>query len=124
MQTSTSPQAAANQAAAGPVAVAGQALTRAAHAFEALEDTWVTVFGFNQADMPLVIREFSRAGDILQFGTFGDGAGVNWVHMQFSVSFLAPLWHYELQSRVCATCRHKACLQPAVSLPGTNSMTT
>lgn len=37
------------------------------------EDTWVTVFGFGTNDLPLVIREFSKAGDILQVGGVADG---------------------------------------------------
>lgn len=35
------------------------------------EDTWVTVFGFGPNDLPLVMREFSKAGDILQVGWEG-----------------------------------------------------
>jgi hypothetical protein len=57
MQVSTSPYAAA---------ATGQELVRAVRAVEGLEDTWVTVFGFAQADLPLVIREFSKAGNIQQ----------------------------------------------------------
>ena len=57
MQLSTSPYAV-------PARVPAAA---AAHASGALrDDTWVTVFGFSQADLPLVIREFSKAGDITQ----------------------------------------------------------
>ena len=68
MQVSTSPNAAAARAGAAPAAAPGQELARAAHAFEALDETWVTVFGFSQADLPLIIREFSKAGDIQQAG--------------------------------------------------------
>lgn len=131
MQVSTSPYAVAARAAGMPAAAVGQELARAAHAFEALDETWVTVFGFCQADLPLVIREFSKAGDIqqasrclggvgytragiveqrlgpagmhsqvqcssfcvtklvfcfgLQFGTFGEGAAVNWIHIEYRV---------------------------------------
>ncbi|KAI3435617.1 hypothetical protein D9Q98_001678 [Chlorella vulgaris] len=74
MQVSTSPYAAA---------ATGQELVRAVRAVEGLEDTWVTVFGFAQADLPLVIREFSKAGNIQQFGTFGEAAHVNWVHIEY-----------------------------------------
>lgn len=83
MQVSTSPYAVAARAAGMPAAAVGQELARAAHAFEALDETWVTVFGFCQADLPLVIREFSKAGDIQQFGTFGEGAAVNWIHIEY-----------------------------------------
>lgn len=37
-----------------------------------------------QADLPLVLKEFGRYGDIVQFGTFGDVPGANWVHVQVS----------------------------------------
>ena len=63
---STSPYGAAR--AAAPGGAAGRGLARAPHAFEQFEDTWVTVFGFSQSDLPLVIREFSKAGDIQQVG--------------------------------------------------------
>lgn len=35
------------------------------------EDVWVTVFGFTSADVNLVLQEFSKCGDVLQWGTFG-----------------------------------------------------
>lgn len=46
---------------------------------------WVTVFGFNQSDAALVVGEFSKCGDIVDFGTFNDGPGVNWMHIKYSV---------------------------------------
>lgn len=81
MQMSTSPYA---RAAAAPSAAAagGRDVARAGGS-EGYEDTWVTVFGFGPSDMPLVIREFSKAGDIQQFGTFGEASQVNWVHLQY-----------------------------------------
>jgi nuclear pore complex protein Nup53 len=85
MQVSTSPYAVAATARTTPGAAAGQELTRAAMALEALDDTWVTVFGFGPDDLPLVIREFSKAGDIQQFGTLGEPSHVNWVHIQYQV---------------------------------------
>ena len=44
-----------------------------------LQDTWVTVFGFGPSDLPLVIREFSKAGDIAQVGARGRVARI-WRH--------------------------------------------
>lgn len=55
------------------------------------DDTWVTIFGFAPGDLPAVLREFQRCGDILQWGTFGCGGGpgaggapANFVHVQFA----------------------------------------
>jgi len=76
MQVSTSPYgaraaAAAPAAAAATVAPAGRELAaRPAAAAGEVEEgsTWVTVFGFSPSDLPLVIREFSKAGHIQQVG--------------------------------------------------------
>lgn len=46
------------------------------------EDTWVTVYGFSPDDLPLVLREFQRCGDILQWGTFG-ATNSNFIHIQY-----------------------------------------
>jgi hypothetical protein len=73
---STSPYGAAR--AAAPAGTAGREVARASHAFDQFEDTWVTVFGFSQSDLPLVIREFSKAGDIQQVGGGRDGGGGGW----------------------------------------------
>lgn len=70
------PQAAA---AARDYAASGRALRE-------YESTWVTVFGFSQGDVPLVLREFGKCGDIVQFGTFEDGPHVNWLHINYAVS--------------------------------------
>lgn len=68
---STSPYGAAAHAAAAPGAAAARDLARAAHALGDLEEPWVTVFGFGPADLPLIIREFSKAGDIVQVCVHG-----------------------------------------------------
>ena len=68
------------------VSVAGKALRD-------YEATWVTVYGFGQADVPLVLREFGRCGDILRYGTFDDGPQVNWMHIKFAVSESEPRRH-------------------------------
>jgi nuclear pore complex protein Nup53 len=47
------------------------------------EDTWVTVFGFAPDDLPLVLQEFQRCGDILQWGTFGASPQSNFMHLQY-----------------------------------------
>lgn len=75
MQLSTSPYAsAAARASAAPGASHDPA--RAARGHEALKDSWVTVFGFGPSDLPLVIREFSKAGDIAQVGGLAGWAGL------------------------------------------------
>ncbi|KAG2485223.1 hypothetical protein HYH03_016009 [Edaphochlamys debaryana] len=45
------------------------------------EDVWVTIFGFGQADVPLVLSEFHRCGDIISWG-FGEPAS-NFIHVRF-----------------------------------------
>ncbi|PRW18392.1 nuclear pore complex NUP35-like [Chlorella sorokiniana] len=104
MQVSTSPYAAARAAAAAPAAAAGRDLARAAHALEQYEDTWVTVFGFGPSDLPLVIREFSKAGDIAQFGTFGESASVNWIHIQYQNKHAAQRALLHNGEQLSATC--------------------
>ncbi|KAG2430575.1 hypothetical protein HXX76_010093 [Chlamydomonas incerta] len=47
----------------------------------AYEDDWVTIFGFGQQDVPLVLREFHRCGDILAWG-FGE-TGANFMHVRY-----------------------------------------
>jgi hypothetical protein len=57
---------------------------------------WVTVFGFNQSDAALVIGEFSKCGEIVDFGTFNDGPGVNWMHIKYSVRFKVKIDSFSL----------------------------
>jgi hypothetical protein len=57
---------------------------QAAKSIERYEDTWITVFGIAQSDIPLVLREFSKCGDIHEFGTFGESSTVNWLHINFA----------------------------------------
>jgi hypothetical protein len=66
-------------AAAGDYAAAGRALRD-------YDSTWVTVFGFASADVPAVLSEFGKCGDIEGFGTYEDGPHVNWLHIKFAVS--------------------------------------
>lgn len=53
------------------------------------EDTWVTVFGFSTDDLALVLREFQRCGDILQWGTFGASTQSNFIHIQYQTKYAA-----------------------------------
>jgi nuclear pore complex protein Nup53 len=53
----------------------------------ALGDTWVTVYGFPPEDLAAVLREFQACGDVLQWGTFGAGAGANFVHIQYQTRY-------------------------------------
>ena len=53
--------------------------------WQGTEDNWVTVFGFQPGDTPAVLREFSKCGDIIHFGSGREDA-VNWVHIHFAVS--------------------------------------
>ncbi|KAH7618893.1 hypothetical protein Ndes2526B_g05833 [Nannochloris sp. 'desiccata'] len=64
-------------AVAGDYAAAGRALRE-------YESTWVTVYGFSQADVPLVLREFGKCGDIVHFGSFEGGPHCNWLHINYA----------------------------------------
>lgn len=60
-------------------AVAGEVLS------DAEAEHWVTVYGFTRDEKSLVLREFQRDGDIVNFGTFSDvGASSNWLHVRFA----------------------------------------
>jgi len=52
-----------------------------------LQDTWVTVFGFDQAELPLVLREFQKCGDVVRFDNFAQGSSVNWIHLQYQTKY-------------------------------------
>ncbi|EFJ49707.1 hypothetical protein VOLCADRAFT_59188, partial [Volvox carteri f. nagariensis] len=45
------------------------------------DDVWVTVFGFTQQDVPLVLRELHNCGDIISWG-FGEREA-NFIHVQY-----------------------------------------
>ncbi|PSC73480.1 Nucleoporin NUP53 [Micractinium conductrix] len=102
MQMSTSPYGAA-AARATPAAPSGRELSRPAGG-EGYDDVWVTVFGFGPSDLPLVIREFSKAGDIVQFGTFGEAAQVNWVHLQYQNKHAAQRALLRNSDQLSASC--------------------
>lgn len=35
------------------------------------DDTWVTVYGFSQSDVPVILKEFTKCGDVIQVRTAG-----------------------------------------------------
>lgn len=47
-------------------------------------DVWVTVFGFQPSQLPIILRDFAKCGDIVQYGN-GREDNANWVHIKFSV---------------------------------------
>ena len=48
----------------------------------------MTVFGFQPGDTHAVLREFTKCGDVVHFGSGRDDA-VNWVHIHYSVRIIA-----------------------------------
>ena len=52
---------------------------------EAEAEHWVTVYGFTKDDKSIILREFQRDGDIVNFGSFDEsGRSVNWLHVRFA----------------------------------------
>lgn len=80
--TGSSPMGAAAPFVEQPVAQAGPGSLVRPEQHTQSEDTWVTVYGFMPDDLPLVLKEFQRCGDILQWGTFGSGQ-TNFIHIQY-----------------------------------------
>eukprot|EP00798_Chlamydomonas_sp_ICE-L_P025540 gene25540-11184_t len=64
------------------------AISQLSNQFTSYDDVWVTVFGFTQQDVPLILREFSTCGDILQWGTFGQPSA-NYLHLQLQNKYAA-----------------------------------
>eukprot|EP00899_Mesostigma_viride_P011693 jgi/Mesvir1/20524/Mv12402-RA.1 len=50
---------------------------------DAVEDRWVTVYGFNPEDAELVLREMRKCGDVCMVDTFSSGR-TNYVHLMFA----------------------------------------
>ncbi|KAK9917004.1 hypothetical protein WJX75_009884 [Coccomyxa subellipsoidea] len=46
-------------------------------------DVWVTVFGFQPSQLPLIMQDFAKCGDIVQFGN-GREENANWVHIKYA----------------------------------------
>lgn len=61
------------------------AFTASAALNDAEAEHWVTVYGFSKDEKSIVLREFQRDGDIVNFGSFDEsGRGVNWLHVRFA----------------------------------------
>lgn len=71
---------------------------------EDYEHTWVTVYGFNQNDLPLVLKEFSKCGDIVDFGHGNDGPYVNWTHICFDTKYAAQRALLRSGQQLSSTC--------------------
>lgn len=67
----------------------GDAFHMPSNRVEDYEHTWVTVYGFHQNDLSLVLKEFSKCGDIVDFGHGNDGPYVNWTHICFDTKYAA-----------------------------------
>jgi len=52
---------------------------------DAEAEHWVTVYGFSKDDKSIILQEFQRDGDIVNFGSFHEsGRPVNWLHVRFA----------------------------------------
>ena len=87
------------------------------------EETWVTVFGFQPSELHVVLREFSKCGDMVQFGS-GRQDAVNWVHIHYSVpprALSCPLLPHRPGSCMLPSAgsqQHAAQAAPPSMLPG------
>jgi hypothetical protein len=56
----------------------------------AMQDAWVTVFGFPPGELTAVLSAFQRDGDVMTHDSFSEGSdgsnseSVNWVHVRFA----------------------------------------
>lgn len=71
---------------------------------EDYEHTWVTVYGFHQNDLPLVLKEFSKCGDIVDFGHGNDGPYVNWTYICFDTKYAAQRALLRSGQQLSSTC--------------------
>lgn len=62
-----------------------------------------------QRDLPLVLQEFESCGDLVRFDNLAAGAPVNWVHLQYQVS-------YKLCITSVSHCPTHRCLHPVFSI--------
>lgn len=61
------------------------ALTTGTSLSDSEAEHWVTVYGFSKEEKALVLREFQRDGDIVNFGAFDEGSkAANWLHVRFA----------------------------------------
>ena len=69
----------------GAPSTTNAAFTTAAVLSDSEAEHWVTVYGFSKDEKAVVLREFQRDGDIVNFGAFNDsGISVNWLHVRFA----------------------------------------
>ena len=69
----------------GAPSTTNAAFTTAAVLSDSEAEHWVTVYGFSKDEKAIVLREFQRDGDIVNFGAFNDsGISVNWLHVRFA----------------------------------------
>ena len=80
------------------------ASTSVMYSVEDYESRWVQVYGFNGGDLPLVLREFSKCGEIVDFGHASDGPYVNWVYIGFDSKFGAQRALLRSGSQLSPTC--------------------
>ncbi|KAK9823902.1 hypothetical protein WJX72_006256 [[Myrmecia] bisecta] len=52
-------------------------------------ENWVTVFGFQPADRHLVLSEFSKCGEVVQFDSGAGALACNWLHLRFANKYQA-----------------------------------
>jgi len=63
----------------------GKAFTVSEVLSDSEAEHWVTVYGFSKDEKALVLREFQRDGDIVNFGDFNEnGESTNWLHVRFA----------------------------------------
>ena len=66
-------------------AAANAALTTGTSLSDSEAEHWVTVYGFSKDEKAIVLREFQRDGDIVNFGAFNERSNaVNWLHVRFA----------------------------------------
>ena len=66
-------------------AAANAALTTGTSLSDSEAEHWVTVYGFSKDERAIVLREFQRDGDIVNFGAFDERSNaVNWLHVRFA----------------------------------------
>eukprot|EP01024_Parvocaulis_polyphysoides_P003913 TRINITY_DN11017_c0_g1_i1.p1 TRINITY_DN11017_c0_g1~~TRINITY_DN11017_c0_g1_i1.p1 ORF type:complete len:231 (-),score=29.46 TRINITY_DN11017_c0_g1_i1:54-746(-) len=54
-----------------------------------MQEPWVTVYGIERQDLPVVFEELSKCGTIVRYGNFGASERSNWIHVEFENKFSA-----------------------------------
>jgi nuclear pore complex protein Nup53 len=65
-------------------ATTGQAFSVSETLNDSEAEYWVTVYGFSKDEKAVVLREFQRDGDIVNFGAFHQSGTANWLHVRFA----------------------------------------